>query len=588
MIRHLDASSPYRARFILIVKSCAALFLALALTACTLSSPVTNPDNSGSGGSGMGSGASTATPAPVAGASQSADAAKRLSDDKPSKTAIREFWALDTRVCCYWFDQVKPGTVDAAKVRVAVDGQPAEVAEVRLDQYGLTATLAQRTWHGQRVSVTLDAPVETEKNGPADALADREAVNRNAPPWRTQALIGPELGDGSRLQSIGGLAMAADQTFYVTDPKAGRIVHLDRTGAVLSSWTAESPEGIAVLQSGQLYVTCGPQNRIDVLTPEGTRLYSVGRALKGNETPEAFINSSNFTEGRNMGGFRYPFRLSGSPDAVQMAVLDRNCFVQMYMEPIDNPAEAPGDRMTYRFDAGNLVQAGPTLGEDAAGANVAFGGEHGIWLMKEAAGLLKTVAVVELKTVQGGSPVPAGLPSMEAFQPTDMCRDGEYAMITDAGNHRVLSFKAASGQDAAVFGNEGTGAEQFLHPAFIRSFGGTTVVADDRALMLHVYARAPSALSMSCVEPYHIGAMAADPYLMFDEKNAKAQEKGVVYATHEYPTLSDTAVAVDAAFTEGRVAIRNLEPGTRYYARAYALVEGDAVYSYQAGFTTKP
>jgi len=567
------------------------LFIGL-LTGCVMTPQDPGPGQSEAGGSATpaitppakaspeGTGASSAQEKPVT--------EIRLTDGKPVKTAIRECWALNTQVSVYWFDTVKPGNIDSALVSVTVDGKPADVAEVRLDQYGLAATLVNRTWHGQQIRISLEAEIDTEKNGKADPVKEVEAVNRNSPPWHTQALIGPELADGTKLQSIGGLAMARDETFFVTDPKAGAVFHLDRQGNVLHAWKAESPEGVAVLLSGQVYVTCAPKHNIGVFTPEGKLLYTIGRALKGNETPEAFINASNFTEGRNMGGFIKPFRLSGNPEGVQMTVLDHNCFVQMYMEPLDNPSTDPGDRMQYNFDAGNLMEAGPLLGEDAAGANAVFAMEQGTWLLKESSGLLKTISVVDLKTTQQGSPLPEGLPGMASFQPTDICRNGEYAAVADAGNHRILSFKAGSGQDLAIFGNEGSGAEQFQHPAFVRSFGNTVVVADDDALTLHVFERTPVSLSMSCVEPYHLTSTAADPYLMFDEKNAKAEEKGVVYAEHEYPTLSDSTIQADAAFKEGRIVIEDLKPGTRYYARAYARVDGKAVYSYQAGFTTAP
>lgn len=343
-----------------------------------------------------------------------------------------------------------------------------------------------------------------------------------------------------------------------------------------------------MLKSGQVYVTCAPKHLVNVFTPTGELLYTVGRALKSGETPEAFINSSNFVEGKNMGGFLHPFRLSGQPNGVQMTILDSNCFVQMYMEPLDNPQDPPGERMQYRFDAGNLLHAGPIFSENAAGANAIYNMDWGTWLLKEAEGMLKAATVVDLKTVQMGTPLPEGLPGMSTFMPTDMCRNNEYALVADAGNHRILSFKAGSGQDIGVFGNEGEGAEQFQHPAFVRSYGQTVVVADDETCTLHVYDRTTIPISVSCVEPYHITSTSADPYLMFDEKNAKAQEKGIVYAMHEYPTREDVFVPTDSGFTEGRVVIDNLHPGSRYYARAYALVDGIAVYSYQAGFTTLP
>jgi len=50
-----------------------------------------------------------------------------------------------------------------------------------------------------------------------------------------------------------------------------------------------------VLLSGQVYVTCAPKHNIVVFIPEVSLLYTIGRALKGKETPEEFINAFNFT-----------------------------------------------------------------------------------------------------------------------------------------------------------------------------------------------------------------------------------------------------------------------------------------------------
>jgi hypothetical protein len=51
--------------------------------------------------------------------------------------------------------------------------------------------------------------------------------------------------------------------------------------------------------------------------------------------------------------------------------------------------------------------------------------------------------------------------------------------------------------------------------------------------------------------------------------------------------LFDHSVKLDAGFTEDRVTLETLNPGTHYWVRAYAVVDGLVTYSYEAGFTTK-
>jgi hypothetical protein len=47
------------------------------------------------------------------------------------------------------------------------------------------------------------------------------------------------------------------------------------------------------------------------------------------------------------------------------------------------------------------------------------------------------------------------------------------------------------------------------------------------------------------------------------------------------------SVKLDNSFSDDRVTLENLTPGTRYWIRAYAVVDGLVTYSYEAGFTTK-
>lgn len=63
-------------------------------------------------------------------------------------------------------------------------------------------------------------------------------------------------------------------------------------------------------------------------------------------------------------------------------------------------------------------------------------------------------------------------------------------------------------------------------------------------------------------------------------------EKGVVFSTHNSPTINDTKVACSSITTSYSVLLINLIPNTKYYAKAYAINSEGASYGKEISFTT--
>jgi hypothetical protein len=482
---------------------------------------------------------------------------------------------------------------------VTVDGVPAEVAEVTVEEWSLVIKLTQPVWHGQHIEVSYAGKLETSEFGDAEALINREADNKQSPPWFCQVCIGPELSDGTVLKAISGIAFAPDESLYVADAAAGLIIHLGKDGSVLGKWGKisadlsdpscfgkDGPAAVAVLKSGDVYVADKSNSRIMLFDKDGNYRWGLGYAAPDGEMPEEFINSTGYPEGRNMGGLKAPFRLTGAPDGILLGVLDMRGVVQVYGEPLNGNTAAPANKAAQQF--GELLLAKDALGEPLNDANISDGGMAGMWLMNESAPMLLAAESDLGKIVEQTSPLPDALPAANLIAVTDIARGNQYAGILDAGNHRVIVVDINMHTLYSIFGNEGPGAEQFEHPAFIRMFNNTAAIADDELLSIRLYRMDAPHIAITATAPYKVTSTTADPRISFSSENiAVMTEKGYVWADHEYPTLFDHSVKLDAGFTEDRVTLDNLNPGTRYWVRAYAVVDGLVTYSYEAGFTTK-
>jgi len=97
-----------------------------------------------------------------------------------------------------------------------------------------------------------------------------------------------------RIAQPGGMAIATDGSYYVSDTANNRIVHLKANGLQLAAFGTAgrgqgqffAPGGLAFGPDGNLYVADGGNNRIQVLTPSGGFVRAFGR--QGN-APGQFL-----------------------------------------------------------------------------------------------------------------------------------------------------------------------------------------------------------------------------------------------------------------------------------------------------------
>ena len=72
-----------------------------------------------------------------------------------------------------------------------------------------------------------------------------------------------------------------------------------------------------------------------------------------------------------------------------------------------------------------------------------------------------------------------------------------------------------------------------------------------------------------------------------DDGDAEVTERGVVYATTQNPTTADTKVTNGSGLGEFTCNLTDLQDGTTYYVRAYAINEKGTAYGKEVSFTTK-
>lgn len=241
---HLRPPQPHSGSFLLAACLLICFLVMAVLPGCSLASPVPASGNGGSNASeatqsetsarpSIGPAATTESANTSAGETSASTDTKRMTDGKPLKTAIREVWALDARVCVYWFDSIKPGTLSPENVKITVNGNPVGITDVMLDKYGMTATIDERTWHGQHVLVTLNAEVETEANGMADAVQEVEARPSIATPHPGT----PSHTSGRSCKTARGFNPSAALRWQQTNPFLSRTQRQE--GCI--TWTAPEP-----------------------------------------------------------------------------------------------------------------------------------------------------------------------------------------------------------------------------------------------------------------------------------------------------------------------------------------------------------
>ena len=71
-----------------------------------------------------------------------------------------------------------------------------------------------------------------------------------------------------------------------------------------------------------------------------------------------------------------------------------------------------------------------------------------------------------------------------------------------------------------------------------------------------------------------------------DDGGASITERGICWSTAQYPTTSDTSVAIGTGLGTFTASMNNLTPSTTYYVRAYTINSIGVCYSNQISFTT--
>ena len=72
-----------------------------------------------------------------------------------------------------------------------------------------------------------------------------------------------------------------------------------------------------------------------------------------------------------------------------------------------------------------------------------------------------------------------------------------------------------------------------------------------------------------------------------DDGGVEVIERGVVYSTSQNPTTEDSKVVIGSGLGEFTCSLTNLQDGTTYYARAYAVNAKGMAYGEEVSFTTK-
>ncbi|HBE40415.1 MAG TPA: hypothetical protein DDW27_04295 [Bacteroidales bacterium] len=75
---------------------------------------------------------------------------------------------------------------------------------------------------------------------------------------------------------------------------------------------------------------------------------------------------------------------------------------------------------------------------------------------------------------------------------------------------------------------------------------------------------------------------------IIDDGGSKVKERGILYSLHNNPTLTDSVVNCGSGIGPFSVKVTGLDPGTRYYLKAYAINETGTGYGDVVYFTTVP
>jgi predicted membrane-bound mannosyltransferase/DNA-binding beta-propeller fold protein YncE len=137
--------------------------------------------------------------------------------------------------------------------------------------------------------------------GPRETIADVDPYAAATIVLPADQIIDSSTLAGTTMNAPRGMAFAPDGTFYVTDSRNHRVLHLDTDGAILHVWgsfgdgvnapspigTFNEPWGIAVGPDGSVYVSDTWNHRVQKFSAEGEPITTWGHYGQG-DTPDAF------------------------------------------------------------------------------------------------------------------------------------------------------------------------------------------------------------------------------------------------------------------------------------------------------------
>ena len=95
------------------------------------------------------------------------------------------------------------------------------------------------------------------------------------------------------------------------------------------------------------------------------------------------------------------------------------------------------------------------------------------------------------------------------------------------------------------------------------------------------------AVAMTITEAVNITATSASCSVTINnDGGASITERGICWSTAQYPTTSDTSIAIGTGLGTFTASMNNLTPSTTYYVRAYTINSIGVCYSNQISFTT--
>jgi len=508
-------------------------------------------------------------------------------DVKPQGHTWREVAAYKNYVMLNGSVKLTTVEVTPDNFHVYIDGRKVTVlsAEVYYD-YSIKLQLEEQIAHGQEIYISYSGgKIINEENLEVLAFQDLGVTNQTETrmwPTRTWDLA------AAGLTSVGGFCVADDGSFYITDPKAGLIYHLDSENQVLAKWGslgededafgASGPGDIEVLGS-VIAIVDQDKERVVLMDTNGIFLQTVGEPTTKDKFPTYSSEGYSNTQVLDYGYFYHPSQLSeANIFSNAMDIFDQRGVRQTF--GIDGNKATFADRGTYIYEDSVIKDPATAAIEQGIKGNIVLD-PNGYGLMDVTSRGFEHISIFNYPAY--GSAWGSYVLPIDAKK----VRDQSAVVVLDAGNCRLSILEGLNGLWRDSVGGVGTGGEQFLDPMAMDYLGTQLFVLDAGDLKIKGFMLQGPTMTMSTAKAIKVDDTKASPYVYFDNnQSAIIKEMGLVYAAHPYPTLEDSSLVLAQDFKEGRVEISGLTPGTQYYARAYVSLENGVAYSYQTDFVT--